>query len=431
MTAFESPIQTARNDLRGSGSGYSPASAASSSSSAALATPSALSRSAWIQIGVLSALTLLVFRYNLVRLYEKTNPISGEANWGHSFCVPILGLYYLYLNREPLLAAKVDPVLPGFYTRRTLLASVLMTFGSLALWAVWRHAVVDGASLFNLTSMVNPMLLGIALWGGLTLLGGWGCGTLIFGLLLSAYGIWPGRNDFLKDVGGVFAIFGLVLMMCGWDVMRTAWFPIVFLICAIPWPGLVYSWVASPLQQLAAQVAVGCMNLLGVDSNRSGTKIFISSGFGQSPHALNVAEACAGLRSLMTFIAVAVSVAFLSARPMWQRLIISISAIPIAILCNVLRVTGTGVLYRYLGADWAEGFTHQFFGMIMLVPAFFMILSVGWVLDHLFVEEYDPTDRVAGKILRRVTPELPPAAEIQHPSAPRRSRRRNDEEGRS
>jgi exosortase len=195
-------------------------------------------------------------------------------------------------------------------------------------------------------------------------------------------------------------------MLCGWRVMKVAWFPIAFLVCAIPWPGLVYSKVASPLQRLAANMAVGIMNILGVDSSASGTKIFISSGvFGTAPHALNVAEACAGLRSLMTFISVAIAVAFLSVRPFWQRIIISLSAIPIAIFCNVMRVTGTGLLYRYGGPEWAEGFTHQFVGLVMLVPAFFLILMVCWVLDHLFVEEVDHAGGAAGRnVVRRSPP---------------------------
>jgi exosortase len=226
-------------------------------------------------------------------------------------------------------------------------------------------------------------------------------GVLLFGLLVFAYGIYPGRNDFVTDIGDVITLFGLVLMLCGWKVMKIAWFPIAFLICAIPWPGLVYSRIASPLQRLAASVAVWTMNLLGVDSSGSGTKIFIGGTVpGQPQHALNVAEACAGLRSLMTFISVALAVAFLSVRPLWQRIIIGLSAIPIAILCNVMRVTGTGLLYRYGGPDWAEGFTHQFVGMVMLVPAFFLILMVCWILDHLFIEEVDGGVPVR-KVVRR------------------------------
>src|SRR2546423_5361005 len=206
-----------------------------------------LSSDAWARIGVLALLMIGLFWPNLRRLWLKTNPVTGEANWGHAFFVPLIGLYYLYVNRDALLKARVR------------------------------------------TSYL-------------------GLGIMIFGLLFFAYGIWPGQNDFVKDFAMVITLFGLVAFMCGWEVMKIVWFPIAFLVCAIPWPGLVYSWVAGPLQQLAANVAVTMLRLFGVLSFSSGTKIFISGK--HELRTLNVAEACAGMRSLMTFISVAAAVAF-------------------------------------------------------------------------------------------------------------------------
>src|SRR5690606_19253843 len=102
-----------------------------------------------------------------------------------------------------------------------------------------------------------------------------------------------------------------------------------------------------------------------------------------------VAEACAGLKSLMTFLTVGAAMAFLSARPMWQKLILTASAIPIAIFCNTMRVAGQGLLDYYVSRDISQGFAHQFSGLIMLIPAFFLLLLVGWILDRLFIEEVD------------------------------------------
>src|SRR5207249_6413747 len=245
---------------------------------------------AWTRIGVLALLLVGLFWPNLRRLWLKTNPVTGEANWGHAFFVPLIGLYYLYLNRDALLKARVRTAYSGL-----------------------------------------PIML--------------------LGLLLFAYGIWPGQNDFVKDFAMVVTLFGVVAFMCGWEVMKIAWFPIVFLVCAIPWPGLVYSWVASPLQALAAQVSVGVLNICGVDASQFGTKIFMSRGPGLAPRSLNVAEACAGLRSLMTFISVGAAIAFLSGRPLWQKILITVSAIPIAIFCNVMRVAGQGLLDHYVSTE--------------------------------------------------------------------------------
>jgi len=297
---------------------------------------------AWTKIGLLAVLTIVLFRFNLLRLWLKTNPISGEPNWGHACLVPLVGLYYLYLNREELLKAKVRPS-----------------------------------------------------W--------WGLPILLGGILLFAYGIWPGQNDFLKDAGMVVAIFGLVLQVTGWQVMRVAWFPIVFLFCALPWPALVYTMVASPLQELAASVSVFVLKATGVIAQHLGTKIYI--GEGDTRRTLNVAEACAGLRSLMTFITIGGAISFLSNRVMWQRLLITVSAVPIAIFCNVLRVAGQGLLDHYVSHKLSESFAHQFVGMIMLIPAFFLLLLMGWVLDHLFVEEADARRLRAAAAARRTPAE--------------------------
>jgi exosortase len=232
---------------------------------------------------------------------------------------------------------------------------------------------------------------------------------VVWGIALFGYGIYPGQNDFVKDFGMVVTLFGVVLALTGWGVMRTAWFPVVFLICAIPWPGLLYSQIAGPLQQLAASVAVKTLELTGVEAHAGGTKIFIA-GHNGVMRTLNVAEACAGLRSLMTFIAVGGAVAFLSGRALWQKILITLSAIPIAIFCNVMRVSGQGLLDHYVSQQLSENFAHQFVGMIMLVPAFLLILLVGWILDQIFVEEADQRRGVSRVVRRSVALVAPPPA---------------------
>jgi exosortase len=286
-----------------------------------------LSSDAWMRIGVLALLMVGLFWPNLRRLFLKTNPITGEANWAHAFFVPLIGLYYLFLNRDALLKARV-----------------------------------------------HISYLGLAI--------------MIVGLLMFGYGIWPGQNDFVKDFAMVVTLFGLVAFMCGWQVMKIAWFPIVFLIAAIPWPGLVYSWVALPLQKIAAAAAIKVLNIIGVESYREGTKLIIIHGL--KPEVLNVAEACAGLKSLMTFISIGAAIGFLPSRPTWQKIAITLSAIPVAIFCNSMRVTGIGILHHYWSEDISKGFTHQFVGLIiMLVSAFLLILLVAWILDNIFIEEAD------------------------------------------
>lgn len=336
-----------------------------------------------MQIAAIAACLIVTFWPNLRRLWLKTNPISGEPNWGHAICIPVIGLYYLYLNRDELLKARLKPLLPLPFTRARVAAVGMLIAAAAGVMLLGPLAIPS--------QKANLEYLGtfLGIYAVLAALLDFGFATLLVGLGLSAFGIYPGRNDFVWDFGMVMTLFGVVLLLTGWDVMRIAWFPIAFLVCGIPWPGLVYSWIASPLQRLAATVAVATLNLTGVVSERSGTKIFIGDGFLHPVRTLNVAEACAGMRSLMTFISVGAAVAFLSTRPLWQKIVITLSAVPIAILCNVMRVAGQGLLDTYWSHEVSEGFAHQFVGMMMLIPAFFLILGVSWVLDQLFVEEVE------------------------------------------
>ena len=366
-----------------------------------------LSPATWGRAAVVAGLFAAVFWPNLRRLWLKTNPITGEANWGHSCFVPLVGLYYLFVNREALMAADARPFVWGRFARPSRLAvGVALVVAGLGMMMAAR--ATHGA----VASLASGEGQGAAILGCLVLALDWSLAVTLSGLALYAYGIWPGQNDYLKDLGMVVTLFGVVLMLCGPGVMRVAWFPIAFLVCAIPWPGLVYSWVAEPLQMLAADVAVGVLKLTGVEAMTSGTKIVMFSGTVTTPaRVLNVAEACAGMRSLMTFISLAAAIAFLSARPLWQRLAMVASAVPIAIGCNAARVAGSGLLDHYVSPQWSDGFAHQMVGMIMLLPAFVLILFVGWALDQVFIEEADDDTVTSAK-------PAAPAVVVRRPSAP-------------
>jgi exosortase len=335
-----------------------------------------------VQIVTVTLLMVALFRFNLARLWGKTNPIDGQdPNWQHSIFVPLIGIYYLYIHREELLRAA------GMPRVREQAIRILACLG-LALMAV------AGAAFLHIGEHGTPLWLVGVLAAGLAVpairptSSAFGSVLMLEGLLVFAYGIFPGQNDYVKDLGMVITLFGVVTMLAGWPVMRIAWFPIVFLVVALPWPELVYSRLASPLQQLAASAAVGTLRMFGVNAHNFGTKIEMFDKAGM-PRVLNVAEACAGLKSVMTFLMVGATVAFLSQRALWEKLVITASAVPIAIFCNVVRVCGQGLLDRYVSREWSEGFAHQFAGLVMVIPGFFLILAVGWLLDQLFIEEVE------------------------------------------
>lgn len=350
--------------------------------------------SVWVQAGLVAILFVALFWPNLRRLWLKTNPLTGTEwdDWSHTIIVPVIGICYLWLRRDDLLLAPVQPLLADHSSRSRWLGGLGALVGGLACWQVFAldgvtDAVAGLPAMGNIAPYVSSAAFAAAVLGILVLALDWGLATLLGGLLLFAYGIWPGQNDYLKDLGMVLALFGVVLTLAGWRVMAVAWFPIVFLVCAIPWPGLVYTKVAIPLQFVAAKVAVVVLNLAQVDSVVEGTRIVIDRPEGGS-RVLNVAEACAGMRSLMTFITLAAAIAFLSlSRPLWQKLVIVFSAVPIAIACNVVRVSGVGLLDVYVTEEASEGFAHTFVGLVLLAPALLLLLGVGWILDRLFIEE--------------------------------------------
>jgi exosortase len=396
-----------------------------------------LSAAAWIQISIVAALFAALFWPNLRRLWDKTNPFTGEANWGHAIGVPIIGLYFLYVNREKLWnpdePAKLSPLMEMLRLWGMCVGVLLMPLTLVYLvvpqffhrWAIGTGALAAAAlAACYFGRNAKPIA-----WARKHSAGWFGFGVMLFGIAIFGYGIYPGQNDFVKDFGMVITLFGIVLSLTGWGVMQTAWFPIVFLVCAIPWPGLMYSRIAGPLQQLAANVAVRTLELTGVEASANGTKILIS-GNGGAIRTLNVAEACAGLRSLMTFISVGAAVAFLSHRPLWEKILITVSAIPIAIFCNVMRVSGQGLLDHYVSQQLSENFAHQFVGMIMLIPAFLLILLIGWLLDRIFVEEADHR-REAPRMIRRAVAVAPvmvaprPASMLRSPAPPRPARAAN------
>jgi exosortase len=348
----------------------------------------------WAKIAVVAVAFCWLYSENLQRLWIKTNLYSGDRNWSHSMMIPLIGIYYLLLHRDELRVTPIRPLLGDRFTKARFISVAIAAAGGLLTWLVAPYVVPAMDSTIQPSAIVANLGLGVAIWAGLALVLDWGLGTLVAGLLLSAYGIYPGQNDFVWDVGMVVTLFGIVLTMCGWQVMRIAWFPIAFLLCALPWPPLVYSAIALPLQKIAAIGSVALMNIIGVEASHGGSKIFIAqfnpeTGRQMEDRALNVAEACAGLVSLMTFISISAAIAFLSSRAMWQKLIITASAVPIAIFCNILRVAGVGLLDKYGGREWSDGFAHQFAGMVLLLPAFFIIMLVCWVVDQLVIEEAD------------------------------------------
>ena len=135
-------------------------------------------------------------------------------------------------------------------------------------------------------------------------------------------------------------------------------------------------------------MATALLNLVsGLEASAGGVVIdVVYKGVRLEP-ALDVAEACSGMRLLMAFLALGVAMAYLHYRPMWQRLILLASTIPIAIFSNVVRVTITGFIYILWDPKYAQGIYHDMLGMVMLPLAFSLYGLLAWFMANLITEE--------------------------------------------
>ena len=200
-----------------------------------------------------------------------------------------------------------------------------------------------------------------------------GLPVIIGSLLLLLLG-YIGTEYFTMRASLVPLVAGIVLYWFGWTVLRLSSLAIAFLIFMVPLPYIVYDAIAFPLKLLVTKASVAVLKILSIPVVSEGNIIM----FPQT--VLEVADACSGLRSLMSLVTLAVALAFLSQKTAVKRTILIISAVPVAIVTNMIRVIVTGVLASHYGAAAAEGFFHEFAGMAIFAMAMIILFSESAIL---------------------------------------------------
>jgi exosortase len=280
----------------------------------------------------------ILFTYAAV-LVKLSRDWWVDENYSHGLLIPFIIGYILWLQRDKF---AMEPARPS-----VLLGGLAVAFSLFALWTG-----VAGAELY--TQRMSLVLL-IA-------------GTVVY----------FGGPGFLK----------LILV------------PLGLLILAIPIPAIIFNKIAFPLQLFASRCAVWSMSVIGIPVLRQGNVIELKPLNSFDTKKLEVVEACSGIRSLMTLMTLAVVFAyfthprsddsngprgrfgFLRSYGFWRSTILILSAVPIAILTNASRVSGTGILSHYYGTGVADGFFHTFSGWAIYIVAFLLLFAVGWVLDR-------------------------------------------------
>ena len=190
-----------------------------------------------------------------------------------------------------------------------------------------------------------------------------GAAVVVSGLLILLLGVY-GAELFLARISLVIVLAGLVLCFGGSQFLRELRFPLLVLLLAIPIPAILFNQITLPLQALASKMASALLPLFGVPVLRDGNVIQLPS------MSLEVAEACSGIRSLMSLFTLSVFYGYFLESSFVRRAALALASIPIAIAANAVRILGTGLCVQYWDPDKALGFFHEFSGWVMFLVSF-------------------------------------------------------------
>ena len=279
----------------------------------------------YLKILLIAGLFTYLFRNEIGSIVNRW--LTDSSSWGHGFLIPLFSLYFINQHKNEILSLKTRPNYLGFF-----------------------------------------FLI---------------CGIVFFAI----NGVSPSGYAYLQPISMIAILGAIVLFLCGWSLIKYTWLPIAFLVFAVPLPRRYYVAITMPMRHLAAEISAVLLNLLSdLEASTSGVIIDVIYK-GQHLEPLNVAEACSGMRLLMAFLALGVAMAYLHYRPVWQRIVLLASTIPIAILCNIVRVTVTGFIYVFIHPKYIQGVYHDILGLGMLPLAFGLYGFLAWFISSLFIEE--------------------------------------------
>lgn len=235
----------------------------------------------------------------------------------------------------------------------------------------------------NSHGMIVPLISVYFLWTNRaevaeTKISSMNLGAYVLFLSLLVYLVsYAGSVAFVSRCMVVLSLIGLVLFCLGREFFSKTAFPILFLLFMIPVPDTVVNLVSFPLQLFATEVSTSLIQLFSIPAYREGNMVYFAHT------QLEVAEACSGIRSLVSLAMIAVIFSHLLKKGWVAGAVLVLSAIPFSILANILRVTGTGVLAHSFGSKVATGFLHDasglavfLFGMLMLFAEYRFFRSI-------------------------------------------------------
>lgn len=205
-----------------------------------------------------------------------------------------------------------------------------------------------------------------------------------------------GVESFISRISFLTALAGAILLVFGWQVLRVLAFPLAFMLLMIPPPAAVFSQVVTALQLLASNIGEFAINALDIPVLRQGNMLILANT------TLEVAQACSGIRSLIALFTL--GLVFGSDPRTWVRVVIAVSAIPIAILFNGLRVASAGVAAHYYGSAGVEGLFHAFSGWVVFLVTVLLMMALQRLLIGLWPPQADLSATAGVAAARRMMP---------------------------
>ncbi len=196
----------------------------------------------------------------------------------------------------------------------------------------------------------------------------WGILVVAAGLFLLLLG-WVAGEQFTQRFSFLVVLYGGLIFLLGWPIARRLFFPVWLLTLAIPIPYVIYNSLTFPLKLFASKVATSLLQLIGLSVYRDGNIIILPN------MVLEVVDACSGIRSLISLLAISAILAYFTRSNLWKAVLI-LASIPVAIGVNVLRVFITGILSYHMGPRAAEGFFHTFSGFLVFGLSLFLIFVI-------------------------------------------------------
>ena len=200
--------------------------------------------------------------------------------------------------------------------------------------------------------------------------------VVLLGIILCLIGM-AGNERFTMRASMIVVIFGVFMSLLGMRGAKVLSFPVFYLLLMIPLPYIIYYAVASPVKLFATKWAVFFVDLLRISVHNEGNIIYLSNT------TLEVADACSGLRSLMSLFTFGLVFAYTAQRTFLCRSVLVTAIIPIAIISNIIRIIITAMLAYYKGPETAHGFLHDTSGMVVYTVATVLIFGVNEILRKL------------------------------------------------